>query len=268
MNLNIPRRSFGVITEEIILNDGKKGFRFIPNDINQENIASIIFYHGWTSNAARQQFRCQVLASWGYQVFVFDALDHGENVNIIYDDPSTILTKFWRVIDDSIDYFPDLFKHLQENYDFHPNRFAVVGHSMGGMTVCGLMSLYDDIPCGVAFNGATNWSLINDHFAESLTTTTEALRAGRSSLGDVPYYDSIYNPIIQKEKLLNRPLLLTNGGKDEVVPLRANLEMADFLNKENTKSNFSHIIYPNQGHFVTDSMLTDGLLFLNEHLKI
>ncbi len=266
MNLNLPRYTYAVKTEDIRIDD-RKGFRFIPKDADKNHIPSIIFYHGWTSNAARQQFRCQVLASWGYQVFVFDALDHSEDTSMNYDDPNITLTKFWRVIDDSINCFPDHFEYLRQNYDFDPTRFAVIGHSMGGMTVCGLMTLYEYIPCGVAFNGATNWSLINDNFAELFATTTEALRAGRSPLGDVPYYDSMYNPIMQKERLLNRPLLLTNGGKDDVVPLRANLEIADYLKKENSKPVFTHTIYPNQGHFVTDGMLTEGLLFLNRHLK-
>lgn len=266
MSLRLPSKTYGVRMEEMQI-DGRQGFRFIPDYNGSDTLPSIIFYHGWTSNAARQQFRCQVLASWGYQVFVFDALGHSENATLDYDDPAITLTQFWRAIDDSINRFPDHFDVLRQKYGLDATRFAVVGHSMGGMTVCGLMALYEYIPCGVAFNGATNWSLINDHFAEQYCTTTEALRAGRSPLGKVPYYDSMHNPIKQKDRLLNRPLLLTNGGKDDVVPLRANLDLVDFLNKENTMPVFTHTIYPNQGHFVTDGMLTEGLLFLNTHLK-
>lgn len=55
---------------------------FRPRD-KQENIPTIIFYHGWSSSKESQRIRGFILASVGFQVILPDAIYHGDRKSVV-----------------------------------------------------------------------------------------------------------------------------------------------------------------------------------------
>lgn len=245
---------------------GIPGYRF-KAEACQPPYPSLIFYHGWQSNADRQCFRAGVLAAFGYQVFIFDGPMHGKRGQVD-DTPENVLRYFWQVIDQEVAEFPIIYEELLQGFSVDPNRLAVMGHSMGAFISLALMTEYPYISCGIGYNGASDWSFIEENLAMNYRTTPEAIKAGRSPLGEVVYRPSQYNPLQAADKLVNRPLFLTNGAEDQTIPLAGNLRLADYLQAHNKDEGlFKHEIYEGIGHIVTDGMMADGLNFLKEHLK-
>ncbi len=261
--IDFPLNS-NVAMEEIQIED-IPGYCFRPKNLAAP-YPSIVFYHGWQSNAQRQRFRAGLLASFGYQVFIVDGPFHGQR-GAIADTPENVAAYFWRTIDLEVDEFQLLRKAIVHQYGADPERLAVMGHSMGALISLALMTVYPDIVCSVAYNGASDWQWLEDNMASRWHTTMTAIRERRSSLGNISYYSSRYNPWQDRTKLLERPLLLTNGEEDKTIPYAANLRLADYLKQHNTDSDyFHHEIYEGVGHLVTDRMLADGISFLKRHL--
>ena len=66
--------------EQIVDNRTRKNqLKIYLTDEEKENfkIKNLIFYHGWSSSAENQLFRANIFASFGYRVFLPDAIFHG-----------------------------------------------------------------------------------------------------------------------------------------------------------------------------------------------
>ncbi len=255
-----PMDTFAVRTTSIRL-FGRQAYDVSP--IKDGDVPTIVFYHGWASNAKRQIFRAQILASWGYRIFVYDALSHGRDDSVEYGKAFSLAHHFWKAVNHHVTIWPQLMEVLERDYRSNISRVSVMGHSMGGITVLALMAAYDDIFAGISYNGCSDWDYLNNHFLKmnpefrEAYCKTDRMNNGSYTLG------CFVSVLQQKETLINRHLLLTNGANDFEVPKEGNAELSTFLESKNQLKRFHHIVYPEVGHVVTDHMLFDGLEFLH-----
>ncbi|MFA7412129.1 MAG: phospholipase, partial [Tissierellaceae bacterium] len=63
---------------------------------SEAKLATVIFYHGWSSNKESQRIRGLILAAMGFQVLIPDAIYHGERDSINHNTAAG--QYFWEVI--------------------------------------------------------------------------------------------------------------------------------------------------------------------------
>lgn len=212
---------------------------------------SVIFYHGWSSDAHSQLTRACFLAVQGYTVYVPDAMNHGERNRLQdYYDPSAY-DIFWKVIFQNTAEFPALCSLIREQGGGKP---FVMGHSMGGMSVLHIAVSYPEQVKGVvSFNGSGDWRL---------THLFMQARFGMYVEDDWKSYAEIKacSPVNHVEKIKDLPVLLTNGEADGSVDPRAQEHFFAVL------KGYSHsaerITYPGLGHFVTTNMMDDAVRWM------
>lgn len=99
----------------------------------------VLFYHGWSSQKEFQAVRGRILASYGYDVVIPDAVNHGHRGTLDYES-KVVYPDFWQTIFQNLTEVPVMLEYIQENWPDTP--IAVMGHSMGGFTALGAMSLF------------------------------------------------------------------------------------------------------------------------------
>jgi dienelactone hydrolase len=112
-------------TEKIKINNQIPCLKFTPRD-NKGIMPTVIFYHGWHSSKDFQRFKAQILACNGYQVFVPDALHHGERDPIDHDAPEMLDKYLWEIIFQTVresETLIDLFKKFK---NFKPELHTIL----------------------------------------------------------------------------------------------------------------------------------------------
>ena len=89
-------RHFAVEEERLTIG-GLPCIRLIPKGL-ETSYRTIIFYHGLDSSKDRQRIRGHILAGFGYQVLLPDAVHHGERDRKETEDPEKIGRYFWQAI--------------------------------------------------------------------------------------------------------------------------------------------------------------------------
>lgn len=221
-------------------------------------LATIIFYHGWSSNKERQKFRGFILASLGYQVIIPDSIHHGERNPIAYDDVDNMSKYFWETILNNIKESKDIIGASIDIYDMDPENIAVMGHSMGSFTAAGVFTHDKRIKTSIILNGSCNWKMSNEIFLEQL---------GKNITVEEEEEIIRLDPMNNLDKVIDRPILMLNGGSDEVVPMEPQKIFYDKIKdsyKDGSKIKF--IKYTNIGHFVTTSMMEDTAKWLDVNI--
>lgn len=212
-------------------------------------IPTIILYHGWSSNKDRQKFRGFILSSLGYQVIIPDSIYHGERNPIDHNNITNMAKCFWEVVLNNIRESEYIISEIINKYNGDPNNIGVMGHSMGGFTAAGIFTHDDRIKTGIPLNGSFNWGMCNEIFARNLDYDIVL-----EEEGEVIRLD----PMNNLEKIVDRPILMLNGGADEVVPMAPQRIFYDKI-KDSYKdgSKVKLIKYSGLGHFVSINMLED-----------
>lgn len=222
-------------------------------------LPTIIFYHGWSSSKERQKFRGFILASLGYQVIIPDSINHGERNIIDYNNVDNMANYFWKTVLNNIEESKDIIDTSMDIYDMDPGNIVVMGHSMGGFTAAGAFTHDNRIKTSVILNGSFNWGMSNEIFLEQL---------GKNIT--VEEQDEIIrlDPMNNLNKLLDRPILMVNGGSDTVVPMNPQKVFYDNIKgsyKDGSKIKL--IKHINVGHFVTTGMMEDTAKWLKKNLE-
>lgn len=217
---------------------------------NEEGlIPTIILYHGWSSNKDRQRFRGFILSSLGYQVIIPDSIYHGERNPIDHNDIVNLGKYFWEIVLNNIKESDYIIGEIINKYDADPNNIGVIGHSMGGFTAAGVFTHDKRIKTGIPLNGSFNWVMSNEIFARNLNRNTILKEEDQVRRLD---------PMNNLDKLIDRPILMLNGGADEIVSIRPQevfYNKIKDLYKDASKAKL--IRYKGLGHFVTTNMLED-----------
>ena len=218
----------------------------------------VIFYHGWTSTKELQSLRGHILAAYGYDVIIPEAINHGERGLIDYEENPKAYYHFWNTI------FTNVFeaRHVIEYCkDWHKDLpIAVMGHSMGGFSAIGIATWSDEIVTAVAMNGSGWWDESERLFRTGLF------------LGPMDFLPWIQDtirkldPYTHADALNGRSLLALTAGDDDTVNNRAQtLYMEELGRHTNVESHY--IIYPGLRHFVTTNMMGDGVAWLDSHMS-
>ncbi len=218
-----------------------------------ESRRCVIFYHGWSSNAAAQESRAALLAAYGFHVLLPEAVNHGERGALSDYYTPEIYETFWKTIFQNADECAAILAYA-ESCGF--SRPWIVGHSMGGMTTMQIAYRYaKEIAGAVSFNGSGDWTLTHLFMQASY-----GIDLGR----DCPFYDEIAsrNPLAHIEKMTGVPILMTNGEADTTIDPRAMTHFAEEFQKRGGRG--KRILYPALPHVVTTNMLDDAIRFMNE----
>lgn len=216
----------------------------------------VLFYHGWSSQKEYQSVRGHVLAAYGYDVLIPDAVNHGERGTIDYDDHRSY-GAFWQTIFQNLREVPAMLTYIKSWRGNTP--LAVMGHSMGGFTALGVMTHYNEFRTAVSLNGSGWWDESERRFRASLHISKPTCYHLLEK--EIQAFD----PYAYTEKLAGRSVLALSGGADDVVDNAAqSLYMEKLAGSSGVKSAFS--TYDGLGHFVTTNMMGDAVTWLDEEL--
>ncbi len=216
----------------------------------------VLFYHGWSSAKEYQSVRGHLLAAYGYDVLIPDAVNHGERGTVDYEDKRSYAA-FWQTIFQNIREVPELLQHIRTWRPHVP--LAVMGHSMGAFTALGVMTHYDVFRTAVSMNGSGWWEESDRRFRASLHL--EAPRHARVLAMQFAAMD----PYGYISRLAGRSILSLNGGADDVVDANAQaLYMEQVARNDRIES--ASQTYDGLGHFVTTNMMGDAIDWLDRHM--
>lgn len=243
-----------MIKEQHIYIDGIPCIQIASDDAPK---GVILFYHGWTSTKEYQSVRGHLLAAYGYDVLIPDAVNHGERGTIDYQNPDAYGT-FWQTIFQNMQETPALLQYMAA---WRPDvPAAVMGHSMGAITALGAGTHYREFRTVVAMNGSGWWDESERRFRADFH-----LKEPRSK-HVLARQIQAFDPYLYTEKLRGRSVLALNGGADTVVNNKAQELYMDKLAADETIET-KYITYEGLGHFVTTNMMGDAIAWLDEHMQ-
>ena len=194
--------------------DGIPVIRLVPK-FTKEPLPTIIFYHGWSSTKEVQLMRGMILASFGYQVIIPDAINHGERGRVDYGNPADVVKYFWPTILNNMDEYIKIKNYAINNFNADGDSLGVSGHSMGGFTASGIFTYNKEIKSLVILNGSANWTGANFIFKGLLPgETPELLKEEEAKISSI-------DPMNHLDKLIDRPILILHGGADSVVDIKS-----------------------------------------------
>ena len=79
----------------------------------------VLFYHGWSSQIEFQAVRGRILASYGYDVVIPDAVNHGHRGTLDYES-KVVYPDFWQTIFQNLTEVPVMLEYIQENWPDTP----------------------------------------------------------------------------------------------------------------------------------------------------
>lgn len=216
----------------------------------------VLFYHGWTSAKELQSVRGRILAAYGYDVLIPDAINHGERGPIDYDNP-VAYSAFWQTIFQNVDEGKVWIEYMKKAYPGLP--YIVMGHSMGGFTTLGLMSRYADFTTAVAMNGSGWWDESERHFRAALWLDKP------SDYPQLMEKLAALDPYTHTDHLIGKSVLSLDGGADHVVHKAAEKLYMEKLKRLGIDSKM--IVYESLDHFVTTNMMGDAIQWIDAHLQ-
>ena len=231
---------------------------FRPRD-KQENIPTIIFYHGWSSSKESQRIRGFILASVGFQVILPDAIYHGEREPLKEYSFEEARRLFWKVILNNMEEAPRIIEEAVNKYSADPERIGLIGHSMGGFTAAGVFAHSPDVKALVVLNGSCNWEKFNEAFKGSVEMDEE--------MKEIEAKVKRLDPMKNIDKIKDRPVLLLHGEKDSSVPVEGQRLFYEKIKALYTNEDrIDFIEYPNLNHYVTTNMMEETIEWFYKYL--
>ena len=245
------------ITEEKVMVEGIPCLKFLPKS-DKEKYPTLVYYHGWSSNKRFQRFKANVLASYGFQVLVPDAINHGERNPVEFEKEGALEKYLLETVYHSIEEAPILIKYISNLEETDQNRIGVMGTSMGGLISSGVFTQHQIFKTLVVFNGASAW-----HKLESFDQSEklEEYKEYKEKL-------AIYDPVKNLDSLNERPILLLHGDIDTSIPIEVQQYFYDkALNYYNDERKLRLIEIPRMDHYISTGMLENAVAFNKDYLK-
>lgn len=249
-----PHESSFVETTQVSL-AGIPALKFRPKGA-EGLLPTVIMYHGWHSSKEFKRFEAMTIAAQGYQVFVPDALHHGDRDPIDYDAPGVIDQMLWPIILQSLNESDALLSAIQDGHDADPKRIAVMGSSMGAITAGGIFAKHCQLKCLVGFMGTFAWE--------------EAARTGvlpKAASQEAQILAS--DPLRNAENLANRPILMCNGKADTSIPFESQSFFYEQLKPfyEQCPEKLQLIGWDDLPHTVSMSMYQQAVMWFKTYLE-
>ena len=235
--------------------------RLVPK-YREEKLPTVIFYHGWSSSKEIQLMRGMILASFGYQVILPDAINHGERGMVDYSNPAEIVRCFWPTILQNLDEYEVIRDFSIENFHADGEKLGISGNSMGGFTASGIFTSNPEIKALVMLNGSANWTGANFIFKELIPgELPDWLKEEEKKI-------SAIDPMNHIEKLKDRPILILHGKADSVVDINSQRDfykMAYSLYEDRSKIDI--IEYKNLNHIVSTNMMEEAVKWFEKFIR-
>ncbi len=217
----------------------------------------IIFYHGWSSTKELQSLRGHILAAYGYDVLIPEAIYHGERGLIDYDENPRAYKRFWETIFRNLEEARQLIDYAKTWQPHVP--LAVMGHSLGGFTALGVLTWYSEVVTAVSMNGSGWWDESERRLRAELPLKP------MDFLPELQEKIACFDPYTHVNQLSGRSVLaLTAGDDDTVNPAAETFYMDRLYQYAGVRSRY--ITYPGLKHFVTTNMMQDAISWLEDIL--
>lgn len=218
-------------------------------------LPTVIMYHGWHSSKEFNRFEAMTLAAQGYQVFVPDALYHGDRGVIDYDTPGVIDKTLWPIILQSVNESDPFISAIIEEHEADPSRMGLMGTSMGAITAGSIFAKHSQLKCFVGFIGTLAWE----------EATQRGILPEKAMLqNEILSNDPLSNP----EALAERPILMCHGKGDTSIPYEIQSYCYEQL-KPYYKLHPERLLllgWDDLPHSVTMSMFQQGVMWLKDYL--
>ncbi|ACB85169.1 prolyl oligopeptidase family serine peptidase [Natranaerobius thermophilus] len=232
---------------------------FIEPKFTDKNLPTVFIFHGWSSKKENYNFMGKIIAAHGFNVLIPDAMKHGDRGELKYNDLQIMEQYFWQVVLNSLNEFEPILTELKATFNIDPDNISVMGSSMGGITASGIFAMYQNITSLIVMNGACAWQdaenrIMNAHNIEpKYNNDTE----------DIQKYD----PLINKESLYPRPILMQHGEDDDSVPLETQRYFYSEIKNlyKDRPDSIKLTIHPNLNHHKTVAMLEEAVNWLQSH---
>ena len=130
-----------IITKKI---EGLPVLEVVAKKYRTQKLPLIVFYHGWTGCKERVLTEGYELAKHGFRVVLPDAKFHGQRHR----------QEFWQIVASSVKELPLLVNYYRQTSGIKDDLVGVSGLSMGAITTCALLTVYDWIKAGVSLMGS------------------------------------------------------------------------------------------------------------------
>lgn len=221
----------------------------VQDNLKNEKLPLIIYYHGWQSQKELTLTQGRYLAREGFRVILPDAFNHGKRKNPMTDIPS--LT-FWQSIHTNLFEFGYIVHTLQK-LGLADDRIGVGGVSMGGMTTAALLTHHPEIKAAACVMGTPKLVAYRERIFKHASQMDRFFPADYDHLLKwIPEYDLSLNI----DKLAGRPLLIWHGTQDVVVPYT---HVMEFMEENKQLKNIlfidedeKHLVRPQTMEKITD----------------
>ncbi len=241
------------VKEERVVIGGQTLIRLVPRG-QEDSLKTIIFYHGLGSNKENQRIRGYILSFFGYQVFLGDALHHGERDRKETEDLVQIYRYFWQAIIKNVEESEDLVRAIIKDYRADADHIYVAGHSMGAYSSAGILANNDLVRGALAINGSFDW--------ESSNELTKLRAKNQETIAEEAEMRK-YSPMAKLDRLMDKEILLISGELDQEVDNRPQIAFYENMLKRGHK-NIEMFVHEGVGHYVTTAMLENMIKWLAE----
>ncbi len=218
-------------------------------------LPTVIVYHGWHSSKEFERFEAMTIATHGYQVFVPDALYHGDRGAIDYDTPGVIDKTLWPIILQSVSESDGFISAIIEEHETDPSRIGLMGTSMGAITAGSIFAKHSQLKCFVGYIGTLAWE--------------EATKRGVLPEPGMLHREILSSdPLNNLDTLAERPILMCNGKADTSIPFEIQSYAYEQL-KPYYKLHPERLVligWDGLPHTVAMSMYQQGVMWLKNYL--
>ncbi len=235
---------------------------FVKPIFDTEKAATILYYHGWSSNKDNNLFIGKILAFHGYNVILPDAIHHGERGKLEKYGVQELRRYFWEVILNTVKEYETLINAAEDRLGISRHRLAVMGSSMGGFISSGIFAANKEIKCLINMNGASAWQKAEE--------TYKAMDFEGKGMTDKKILEEIkiYDPLSRKDELYPRPILLLHGDADTSVPIDIQRYFYDEIKDvyKDKPERLKFVIEPRLNHYKTVKMMEETIAWLDKYL--
>lgn len=232
----------------------------VPSGQYSGLLPTIFFYHGFLSSKEIYSYFGYALAKAGFRVILPDAPLHGARAG---GDEVKRLASFWRILQNNVDELEALKDAFVARGLADPQRLAVGGVSMGGMTTLASLVRFPWVKVAACLMGSGYFSALSDTLYPAYRQDDPAQRdAFRQHHAPLLSWD-ISDKVAQ---IAHRPLFIWHGEQDDVVPFADSLRLRQEIIASGNASNLTFVAEPAASHKVSVYALNQTVAFFERQL--
>lgn len=234
----------------------------VPEELANQPLPLIIFYHGWRTNKELLLTQGRKLADKGFRVILPDGMHHGERkVTEISSVPSVT---FFSTIQFNIVEYQLLIDYFTERELIKGDLIGVGGYSMGGMTTAALLATRPEIKVAASIMGTPQPELYSQNIRKHALALDMPVPHELALIHSwIPQVDLSLQP----EKLANRPVLFWHGTKDPKIPYSEPFDFYQRVKDKDYGSQVEFLTGEDEGHLLTTELMEIIANYFATHLK-